>query len=92
MHFICPMCGVKAQSGKQKRGYKLRLTDERVLAASRYLGYTLEALQLISLMTSVPLPHLADLAAYLPSKANVLTGDLNTVLLNAKEILALVKD
>lgn len=85
LHFICPLCGVKAPSGKDGRGYKLRMTEERAVAATKYQSYALQALQLISQLTPMPLPYLNHLADYLPCEELIVKCGLKHALSAAQE-------
>lgn len=61
LHFICPVCARKGA------GYRLVRAKKEVAVLGQYVKYTLLAIEIISLMTPVPLPYLSQLATYLPS-------------------------
>jgi hypothetical protein len=66
LYFLCPVCGVTAQSGFKRKGYKLLVTKGWVAKLSKVLKVSLLALQVASLATPLPLPRLAELANFLP--------------------------
>jgi hypothetical protein len=68
LHFLCPVCGDPAASGPKKRGYKLLVTKGWVAKMSKVLKVSLLALQVVSLVTPLPLPRVAELARYLPTE------------------------
>lgn len=76
LHFICPVCGRKAASGEGGKGYRLSVTKARVAAVATCLRYTLQAIEVISLVSPYPMPHLSQLASYLPHQANLAKFDL----------------
>jgi hypothetical protein len=66
LHFLCPVCGKPAESGPKQRGYKLLVTKGWVAKMSKVLKVSLLALQVVSLVTPLPLPRVAELANLLP--------------------------
>jgi hypothetical protein len=68
VHFLCPVCGLSAESGNNKSGYKLLVPGEWTLRMVAAMKFALMALQILSLITPVPLPHLTDLTQYLPAE------------------------
>jgi hypothetical protein len=65
LHFCCPACGTRAASGPNQHGYKLRSATGGAKQAFKLLKVTLFALQVASLSTPLPLPHLAELTQWL---------------------------
>jgi hypothetical protein len=68
LHFLCPVCGDPAASDPKKHGYKLLVTKGWVAKVSKVLKVSLLALQVVSLVTPLPLPRLAELTRYLPTE------------------------
>ena len=81
VHFICPVCGQRAHSGPDGngKGYKLLRTKVEVAMVAKYLQFTLKAIEVISLLTPVPLPHLSDLSNYLPNSDVVAEMGLKSI-------------
>ena len=86
LHFVCPVCGKKGATGQGGKGYSLTVTKEYVLQIAQLSKYTLQALEVISLLTPLPLPHLSKLADYLPSDA--LIGNMVSQLQRAEKTIA----
>jgi hypothetical protein len=80
MHFVCTVCGRKAPSGESRSGYRIVLLKKATRDLQKCVGYTLTALELISLLTPVPLPHLADIADYVPSESVISEHALRCVI------------
>ena len=81
----CSGCTSSAQSAERrlnlaprgKEGYKLMVTKQWVVKLSKLLAYTLKALEVISLLTPLALPHLSDLSQYLPKELASIDIDLS---------------
>ena len=80
VHCVCPVCGKKAPSGRNNTGYKLIITKDWVVKLTNVLTVLLKALHIVSLASPVPLPHLADLATYLPKDTSIMKRGLTTLL------------
>eukprot|EP01032_Pedospumella_encystans_P013306 gene13306-15328_t len=71
LHFVCPVCGRKGATGYQGKGLRFVITKPEIVLASKCLNYTLQAVEILSLASPYPMPHLSKLAHYLPNAANI---------------------
>jgi hypothetical protein len=73
LHFVCPVCGRKGvTTGTDGDGFAFKIARDKVVKVQKCLEFTLKAIQILSLACpGGSMPHLADLASYLPNNESI---------------------
>jgi hypothetical protein len=61
LHFYCPVCGKRAETGKNGKGYKFCVTRDWVKKARTGLETAGVVLELLSLASGLPIPRVTEL-------------------------------
>jgi hypothetical protein len=66
LHFYCPVCKKRARAGQNGKGYHVRITHEWVKNAASGLKVAATTLQILSLVSGLPIPRVGEILQTLP--------------------------